>query len=1582
MTYGELNRRANQLAHHLRALGVRPETLVGICVERSLEMLVGILGILKAGGAYVPVDPAYPAERQAFMLEDARVPILVTQAALAGELHAPNGVTVCLDTDWDLIAQQPDSNPERLAQPGNTAYVIYTSGTTGRPKGVMITHANVARLFTATDHWFSFSGSDTWTLFHSFAFDFSVWEIWGALFYGGRLVVVPRITAQSPEQFHELLVQHKVTVLNQTPSAFRQLISADERSGRSCELALKWVIFGGEALEFKTLLPWTLRHGDTPALINMYGITETTVHVTYYKVTAAEVAESATSLVGVPIPDLQVYILDRDRRLLPAGVTGEMYVGGGGVAREYLNRPELTAERFIPDPFSPEPSARLYKTGDLGRFRSDGNIQHMGRADSQVKIRGFRIELGEIENTLRRHSAVSDCVVVAREDQPGDKRLVAYIVASVDSTPDVKEIRAHLGSSLPEYMVPAAMMLLDELPLTSSGKIDSKALPAPDYAAGQSDIDGGAPETAVQQIVAAIWSEVLKLDRIALGNDFFQIGGHSLLATQVIARVRQAFGVDVPLRCLFETPTLRDMCAEVDRLLQAGRMSESPALTKVDRSVPLRLSFAQQRFWLMNQLNPNDTGYNVKTAIRMIGALDIAVLQECITEIFSRNEVLRTTYRGTGGVPTQVIQPATPAQLEIVDIEGTGVDEALRIAAVAALKPFDLAAGPVCRFYLYRIGARDHILVMVTHHIAMDGSSTSIVFEDLGNLYSQLCAGERPRLEEKTFDYADFSAWQRQWMQGDVLGEHLSFWRGHLDGLPPHMELPTDRSVETSSGAGDARSFRMSPEFFEQLTEFCRTHRVTQFTVMLWSLGILLHRWSGGKSFAIGTVAGNRPVAGLERVVGCFLNMLPLRMDVHSSDSALDVLARTRTTVLDGFSHAQCPFEAIVEAMKVERSAHRNPVFNVGLLLQNFSEMAFVTESLDAKAIGFERETALLDLRFVASIRADKAVIGCEYKRDLFDPETIDLLLEAYAAIVQALIADPGMEVDAVPVSPALLAQAENANAEHHQKIIVSATFTAEPIEEPLRFWMRELELNYEIEFAPYNQVFQSLLDPESAMRRNKNGFNVLLVRFEDWAQFDGSGAETARENIRRENIRNSVEEMISAVKSAAAGNFASCILCCCPASRSLASDPEWAAFLLEMEEHVASDLIKTSGVHVITSAHLNDMYPVAEYEDKYADAVAHVPYTKAFSTALATIVIRRISGLRGAQYKVVALDCDNTLWQGICGEDGAFGVTIDTPHRALQDFIQKQREQGMLVCLCSKNNEQDVWDVFQQNAGMLLRREDITGHRINWERKSENLKSLAQELGLGLDSFVFLDDSPVECAEVETECPEVLTLQIPEQVHQLPAFLKHMWAFDHFQSTEVDRRRSELYRDNREREELRKGQGLDEFIESLQLEIDIAPLSEENVARVAQLTQRTNQFNFTTIRRQEHEVGEILNMPAMECLTVHVRDRFGDYGLVGAVIYSFDEGSLVVDTMLLSCRALGRRVEHAILDRLGEEARKKNMDRLDMRFSRTAKNTPAFDFLESLQDATKVSEAGGIVYRMGLIGVSENGMDQLVDAL
>lgn len=584
LTYGVLNRYADRLAQRLRELGVGPDVLVGLCVERSVDLVIGILGILKAGGAYLPLDPSYPKERLEFMLQDSGAPVIVTQRHISPSIPTRGAVRVCLDAE-DLHEFSDDAlkktNFASDTRPENLAYVIYTSGSTGKPKGVLVTHDNVVRLFRSTQAWFHFTSADVWTLFHSYAFDFSVWEIWGALLNGGRLVVVPSCTSRSPDEFARLIKASSVTVLNQTPSAFRQLMSQLISSATTDRLALRYVVFGGEALELQSLRPWFDHFGDKqPKLINMYGITETTVHVTYRPIAQADLKSSAGCVIGRPIPDLGVYILDSRQHLQPVGVPGEIYVGGAGIARGYLRRPELTAERFIADPLGRNPQGRLYRSGDLARWLPSGELEYEGRIDHQVKIRGYRIELGEIEAALSNHAQVKEAVVIARQDTPGDKRLVAYVAA--DTKLATQELRRHLTAKLPDYMIPSAFISLEALPLTSNGKVDRAALPPPDQSRPELSSSYVGPRTDIEATLCEIFAVMLRLDKVGIHDNFFDLGGHSLLATQAVSRMREALQKDIPLRNLFEAPTVSELALLVAK--SDGR-SDAPAIVRASRDL-------------------------------------------------------------------------------------------------------------------------------------------------------------------------------------------------------------------------------------------------------------------------------------------------------------------------------------------------------------------------------------------------------------------------------------------------------------------------------------------------------------------------------------------------------------------------------------------------------------------------------------------------------------------------------------------------------------------------------------------------------------------------------------------------------------------------------------------------------------------------------------------------------------------------------------------------------------------------------------------------------------------------------------
>ncbi len=1015
LSYRELNRRSNQLAHHLRGLGVGPEVRVGLLLERSAEMIVSILAVLKAGGAYVPLEASAPPERLNFMLQDAGCLVLLTDSKLSLQLPSSTISLIELDTDWERISTQSEQNLNTVIDEQNAAYVIYTSGSTGRPKGVVVTHGNVLRLLTATEKWFSPDAHDVWTMFHSVAFDFSVWEIWGALLYGGRLVVIPYFVSRSPDAFYELLRTEKVTVLNQTPSAFRQLIQAEERT-TSNDLALRLVIFGGEALEPASLRPWWERHGDTkPQLVNMYGITETTVHVTYRPLTRADAERN--SVIGRRIPDLGIYILDERMEPAPIGVAGEIYVGGSGLARGYLNAAELTAERFIPHPFGTR-GARLYRTGDRARYIAGGDIEYLGRVDQQVKIRGYRIETGEIEAQLSAHDAVRDVVVVSRDDD-GEKRLVAYVVAQERASLPIADLRLHLRDRLPDYMVPTSWVLLDQLPLTPNGKVDRKALPEP----GRARVDSGqsfvAPQTLIEEVLAAIWKEVLRLDVVGRDDNFFWLGGHSLLATQIVSRVRESFHVELPLRTIFEAPTLIELSERIDAEMRAGTALIAPPLQKLpDNGELLPLSYAQQRLWFLDQLMPGSNAYNIPAEMYIKADVNVSALEEALSEVVRRHEALRTTFFVSGSQPAQRITPAKAVSLPLVDLRS--LDESERSAEVDrlrqddALRPFDLANGPLLRGKLIRINDEHYLLLMNMHHIVSDAWSMGVLLHEMQTLYDAFSHGLPSPLAELEIQYSDYARWQRDWLQGEVLQQEVNYWKQQLDGVPTLLELDTNQPRQLLRKISSARcEVSFSEELSRSLREFSSQEGATLFMTLMAGFHALLRRYTGQKDILIGTPIAGRDHVELEPLIGFLVNMIPIRTSFNDSLTFRDLLKQVRESSFAAYTHQDLPFDKLVEELQPKRAPGRNPIFQAILSFENAApEMEIATVNLP---VGVPVNA---DVKFDLEVHLSDTPDGIRgafvYSPELFEPALIARMVDHFERLVERTMSSPDKELRAL----------------------------------------------------------------------------------------------------------------------------------------------------------------------------------------------------------------------------------------------------------------------------------------------------------------------------------------------------------------------------------------------------------------------------------------------------------------------------------------------------------------------------------------------------------------------------------------
>jgi len=979
LTFAELDRRSNRLARYFRKAGVGPDVRVGVCTDRSIDMVVAILGIHKAGGAYVPLDPAYPGERLALMLEDSQASVLVTTSQQDAMLPPREACTVLLDREQQAIARESDEPLPQHAVPENLAYVIYTSGSTGRPKGVMISHRALLNFLLSMSRCPGVEAHDRLLAVTSLSFDIHALELYAPLIRGAEINVVPRETAVDGHALARLVDHWDATVIQATPATWRLLID----SGWQGKPDLK-VLCGGEALPPDLADQLLDRVAE---LWNMYGPTETTVWSTVQRV-----ERDRPLTIGGPIANTQVYILDARLEPVPVGVAGELYIGGHSIARGYWRRPDLSAERFIADPFSTEAGARMYRTGDLCRWRRDGQVEFLGRADDQVKVRGFRIELGEIESVLSHHPAVRRAAVTAERHGAGSSRLIGYVVAERSDADLAAQLKQFVGARLPDYMVPSAFVLLDEMPLTPNGKINRKALPAPDASRDDLASQYVPPRNDLEEQLAEIWSSVLGLERVGIHDNFFELGGHSLLATQVIARLRSVSDAEVPLRELFQNPTIAQLSEAVEG---AGSGTAQGALEKVDRSGELPLSFGQERLWLLDQLMPGSAAYNMPAVVRMVGPLDAEAFRGAIGDIVRRHEVLRTRVESHDGRPRPVIDAEATIELPLEDLAEVPAEaRGERIAERAeeqASRPFDLATGPLLRGEILRLGEREHIVLLTLHHIVGDGWSTGVLIRELAEFYRARLTESEAMLPELPVQYADYAHWQRQQLAGEALEQHVEYWKRQLADIPA-LELPTDRPRrEAALRRGGSVHFDLSPEWTRSLASVSRQAESTVFTTLLAAFQVLLSRYARTQDVAVGVPVAGRTRPEFEPLVGFFVNTLVMRTSLADRPTFQQLLERVQQIALDAQAHQDVPFEKLVEVIQPGRDLTRSPLFQVMFALQNTPLPEFeLPGGLQFEALPPEPRYAKFDLSLSMRESGDRLVGTWEYDADLFDAATIE----------------------------------------------------------------------------------------------------------------------------------------------------------------------------------------------------------------------------------------------------------------------------------------------------------------------------------------------------------------------------------------------------------------------------------------------------------------------------------------------------------------------------------------------------------------------------------------------------------------
>jgi amino acid adenylation domain-containing protein len=1032
LTYDELNRSANRIAHGLRRRGVGTDNVVALLDDRGPALLSMIVGVLKAGGAYLPLDPHHPAERLTQILASACVKAVIfgnRQAALAETVATmlPAGVGPEFVSVENLERDaQGESNPSPVTAPQRLAYVIFTSGSTGVPKGAMVESRGMMNHLLTKIPTLALGPADVVAQTASQCFDISVWQFLTPLLCGAKVQIIPDEVVRDPQRLLAEVSARGVSVLEVVPSLLGGLLE-----GPSLPLPrLRWLLPTGETLSPDLSRRWFARYPTVP-LVNAYGPAECSDDVALACIREQPAEAEFRMPIGRPIEGVRLYVLDRRLDLMPAGVAGELCVGGVAVGRGYLSDPAKTAALFVPDPFSSRPGSRLYRTGDLVRHRPDGALEFVGRRDHQVKIRGFRIELGEIEARLAQHPDVDRCVVVVAEWQPGHKQLVAYVATT--ATVNADRLRLFLRRTLPEYMVPATFLLLPSLPLTPNGKIDRKALATPDADRLADDFEP--PATPTQDLVAGIWSEILGIERIGRRDQFFELGGHSLLATQVMSRVRAAFRIELPLRTLFDHPTVEAFASAIDRAGLEGDGGQIPPLMPVSRTDHLPLSFAQQRLWFLTQMDPESGTYNLPFALRLGGALNHRILERSFLALVRRHESLRTTFPAVEGEPRQVVVEVDRFAIPVEDLTALSESErgmAIgRYAEAQTQRPFHLDRDLPIRALLLRVSADAHILLVTVHHIAADAWSLAVVTHEVATIYNALAnevegagiqSGDEPEtlLPALPVQYRDFAVWQRQWLQGALLEREIGYWKQRLGSTPPQLMLPTDHArPERQSYRGGRLAFHLSGEILEPLRRLSRRQGVTLFMTLLAAFKLLLSKFSGQTDILVGTDVANRNRAETEQLVGFFVNLLPLRTDLSGNPSFVQLLGRVRETALGAYAHQDVPFEKIVDSLKLTRDLGRNPLVQVLFVLQNVPPPSLQLAGVNVESLEFEHEVSRFDVGLFMEETEDGCAVLWKFSRDLFEPQTIAGWTQRFLRLLQQIGLSPECGIETLEMDDA-----------------------------------------------------------------------------------------------------------------------------------------------------------------------------------------------------------------------------------------------------------------------------------------------------------------------------------------------------------------------------------------------------------------------------------------------------------------------------------------------------------------------------------------------------------------------------------
>ncbi|MBK8552369.1 MAG: amino acid adenylation domain-containing protein [Ignavibacteria bacterium] len=1425
--------------------------------------------------------------------------------------------------------------------------MIYTSGSTGKPKGVMIEHYSVVNLINAQSSYFNIKSDERILQFSNYCFDASVEQIFLALLNGASLVLFKEGLQLNSEGFENLLNEQRVSHLHATPS-FLENLNPDHYK------YLKRVISGGDVCKKELSEKWK----DKVSFYNEYGPTETTVTSIEYH--ADSIIEKTISLpIGKPLANIKVYILNKNNEVCPVGADGEICIAGDCLARGYLNLPELTAEKFVKDPFSKIIGSRMYRTGDLGRRLTDGNTEYLGRTDEQVKIRGYRIEPGEIESVLMESELVNNALVISHPDGNGNKRLIAYVIP--EGKFDSEVLQNFLKRKLPDYMIPALWVEMKSFPLTSNGKIDKTAIPDP-VASDLVKTEYAAPNNELEIRLSEIWKEILKAERVGINDNFFELGGHSLNAIQLSSRLHTELNIKTNISTIFSNPTV----SKLSKALMTERQNQFTDIKKLPEAEFYELSHSQKRFWILSNFKNGSEAYNVSNVFIIEGALNTSVFKTAFEKVTERHEILRTVFIEADGETKQKILPVneTGFKTEEFDLRNTD-DTEIKIKKWIeedSRRAFDLKTGPLLRVTLFREADDKYILVFNIHHIISDGWSKAIFVKEFLHYYKSLCGEAESDPAPLAIQYKDYAAWHN-----DSIDRQGQYWRELYEKDIPVLNFPLDfERPKVLSYFGEMIQHTIAEELTLSLNRLAAEYNMSLNNLLLTLYGLLVAMHSGQEEVVTGSVSSGRSHPDLEKLIGVFINFLPVKLSPEKYLKLSEYLTNSLDTLMKVYDNQDYPFDRIVEDCIKKRDISRNPLFDTMINFQLEEDLSGKINSENSKtgisikpyhSMKEDLFQSVLDFKLDVIPEDGKLSLYLSYNSKLFTKKrmtdflndftelldkavkTQDNYLSQYGVWAKEKITSDRAESD---TESNTVSNIDSDSENSKMPVNICASFIIEPVKEYMEYWAKEFELNIKVNIAPYNQVFQQLLNPGSLLHGSK-GMNILFIRIEDWLR----DKQDVPDNEKIDFLNKTYTELKKIIDDTEKKIFIPFLSGVVPLYPDSAFSKEVTVHIKYLSKELEIFLNGQPSFQLLDLEKIAGLYDVEEVYDKTSDELGHIPFTQEYYAGLGTYLMRKVSAFMNPSYKVIALDCDNTLWKGICGELGAMNVIIDENYVKLQEFFLEKYNEGFLLALCSKNNEEDVWEVFDNNPGMKLKREHITAHRINWDPKPKNLLEISKELNLGMNSIIFIDDNEFETEQMSLNCPDVLSLTLPEEPESFSEFLNHIWAFDYFRITDEDRKRNEMYKTEKQRkEEENKFGTLDDFLKSLEIKVDIREVSQKEIERAVQLSMRTNQFNLNGVRKTTEEIAEAINDENHFSRIIEVKDRFGEYGIVGLVLAKEADNALILETFLLSCRVLGRNVEGIILSELQNHCMKRGLDTITALFKQTAKNKPFQEFL------------------------------------